>query len=243
MRTISFSMIQVVTVAALSLVSSSPAIGGIIADRITWVANTNTVTDYDFGVQAAGTTTTYNTAGGLNAAGLNFAGIAAFSGSPNFKVAAGSGSLTPWFYYGTGAVGVSDTVVEGFALPKIRITFTGGPVTAFAMDISANLAASILVTPQVIVGTTVTTLSQPAAPNVQSFVFYGITSTTGFSYIDITPQTANAYAIIDNISYGTAGAGGPPPSETPEVTTILSVAAGLFVLAYRRKEDVGMQAA
>ncbi len=236
MRALSLSMIQLGT-AALLLLSSLPAHAGLFTDRPTWMASVTGLTTYDFGVQAPGSQTNYNTSTGLVQAGLGFTIVGTnFQGTGyNFSTVQGNAANNPFYDWGTGAIGKSDVVFSTFK-PVIRITFTGGAKTAFGIDLAtAGVSPGVIfVTPQGGTTTSITTQLNPA------WTFYGITSATAFSYIDIIPQTHDASALIDSLAFGSEGA---PPSETPEVSTMLSVAAGLALLAScGRKYQVGLQA-
>ena len=61
MRALSLSMM---------LLSSLPANAALFTDRPTWLASVTALTTYDFGVQAPGSQTNYNTSTGLVQAGL-----------------------------------------------------------------------------------------------------------------------------------------------------------------------------
>ena len=216
MRALSLSML---------LLSSIPANAGLFTDRPTWMASVTGLTTYDFGVQAPGSQINYNTSTGLVQAGLGFS-IVGFNTQGNgysFSTVQGNAGNNAFYDWGTGAIGRSDTVFNTFK-PKIRITFTGGPKTAFGIDLAtAGVSPGVIfVTPEGGSTTSVTTQLNP------TWTFYGITSATAFSYIDIIPQTHDAFALIDSLAFGSEGA---PPSETPEVSTLLSVATGLALLA------------
>ncbi len=226
MRALSLSMI---------LLSSLPANAGLFTDRPTWMASVTGLTSYDFGVQTPGTQTNYNNSTGLVQAAFTIVGFNTQGNGYNFSTVQGNAGNNPFYDWGTGAIGRSDTVFNTFK-PVIRITFTGGPKTAFGIDLAtAGVSPGVIfVTPQGGSTTSVTTQLNP------TWTFYGITSATAFSYVDIIPQTHDAFALIDSLAFGSEGA---PPSETPEVSTMLSVAAGLALLAScGKKYQVGLQA-
>ena len=227
MRALSLSML---------LLSSLTVNAGVFTDRPTWMASVTGLTTYDFGVQAPGSQTNYNTSTGLVQAGLGFSvvGFNSQGNGYNFSTVQGNAGNNPFYDWGTGAIGKSDQVF-GSSKPKIRITFTGGPKTAFGIDLAtASVASGVIdVTPEGGSTTSVTTQLNP------TWTFYGITSSTAFNYIDIIPQTNNSYALIDSLAFGSEGA---PPSETPEVSTLLSVATGLALLAScGKKYQAGLQ--
>ena len=237
MRLFNFSSLRVVVMPLLAMAAAMPASATIFTDRPTWMAGVTGLTAYDFGLPGAGSSVSYNTSSGLlqSGLGLRLVGIdPTVQGGYTLAVVQGSASVF-WYDWSSGAVGRSGSFTTGFAAPTIRITFTGGPVTAFGIDLGENGTTpgtgNLTITPEGQATTTMTTLVRP------NFVFYGITSTTAFSYIDISPQTVNGYAIIDNIAYGTAGTA---PDPTPEVGTLLTVASGLFLLAYKRRRALNI---
>ncbi len=234
MRLFTFSGLRMAVTPLLALAACMPANATIFTDRPTWMASVTGLTAYDFGLPGAGSSTSYNTSSGLlqSGLGLRLVGFDPTIGGYTLAVVQANGS-NPWYNWSSGAVGSSGSFTTGFSAPYIRITFTNGPVTAFGIDLGENGTTpgtgAITVTPEGQTATPITTLVRP------NFVFYGITSTTAFNYIDISPQTVNGYAIIDNIAYGTAGT---PPDPTPEVGTLLSVASGLALLAFTRRRSV-----
>lgn len=231
MRFFNFSGLRLV-MPALAIAASMPLSATIFTTRPAWMASVTGLTAYDFGLPAAGTTTSYNSSAGFlpSGLGLRIVGFDPTVGAGYTLAVVRAGGGNPWYDWSSGAVGSSGSFATGFGAPYIRITFTNGPVTAFGIDLGENGTSpgtgDIIVTPEGQATTTITTLVKP------NFVFYGITSTTAFNYIDISPQTVNGYAIIDNIAYGTAGTA---PDPTPEVGTLLSVASGLGLLAYYRR--------
>ena len=226
------------TATALLLLTAIPASAGVIADRPTWLTQATSVTNYDFDTLEAGTEQIYNTSAGLilPAIGVSLVGYS-FSTFYNMAVSQGA-TPSPWLEYdwSSGAIARSEALTGSFTggqTPIIRVTFTGGPVTAFAVDLGTGgvSTGNINVTPQGQATTTLTTQVRP------TFTFYGITSNTPFSYVDIAPTTANSMAIIDNIAYGTYNST-PPPDPTPELASILAVATGLIFLAKLKSKSV-----
>ena len=237
------------TATAFLLLTAIPANAGVIADRPTWLTQVTGVTTYTFGTQTAGTTVGFNTISGLTATtaglsspivlaplGISLVGIDPTSGGGyTFSVVQGSSTVASYYDWGSGAIGRSAAYANGFAAPSIRVTFTGGPVTAFAIDLGTGGVVppgNVTVTPLGLGSTILTTQARG------TFTFYGITSSTPFSSVDITaPSTASAYEVIDNISYGTYNST-PPPDPTPELASILAVATGLIFLAKLKSKSV-----
>ena len=153
------------------LLSSFTVNAGVFTDRPTWLASVTGLTTYDFGVQAPGSQTNYNTSTGLVQAGLGLTivGYASFGGGYNFSTVQGNAGNNPFYDWGTGAIGKSDTVFNAFK-PVIRITFTGGPKTAFGIDLAtAGVSPGVIfVTPEGGSTTSVTTQLNP------TWTFYGI---------------------------------------------------------------------
>ena len=229
MRLFKFSDVRIM----LAIAAVMPASATIFTDRPNWMTNVTGTTAYDFGLLPSNTTQTFNTSNGLlqQTVGLRIIGFNP-QGNYDFSVIQ-AGPTTQFYNWNSGTIGRSSQVVGGFTLPYVRINFldpvgVSTMVTAFGIDLATVgvSTGAITVTPQGQTGTTITTQLNP------NLTFFGITSTMGFSYIDITPQTANGYAVLDNIAYGTAGT---PPDPAPEISTILSVASGLALLIYKRR--------
>ena len=226
------------TATAVLLLTAVQANAGIIADRPTWLTHATSVTNYDFGSRTAGTEQIYNTSSGLVLPALGVS-LVGYSFSTFYYMAVSQGATPtpwPWYDWSSGAIARSEALTGSFTggqTPIIRVTFTNGPVTAFAVDLGTGGVATgnINVTPQGQATTTLTTQVRP------TFTFYGITSNTPFSYVDIAPTTANSIAIIDNIAYGTYNST-PPPDPTPELASILAVASGLIFLARLKNKSV-----
>ena len=220
-----FSNCKPVVASLVLLAAAMPSHAGVIADRPTWLTQATSVTNYDFGTRTAGTEQVYNTSTGLVLPALGIS-LVGYSFSTFYYLSVAQGATPnpwPWYDWSSGAIAHSDSLTGSYTggqTPVVRVTFTNGPVTAFAVDLGTGGVAtgSILVTPQGQAGTTITTQTRP------TFAFYGYTSTTPFSYVDIAPTTTNAMAIIDNISYGSN-------DPTPELATILGVASGLIFIS------------
>ena len=140
MRFFNFSSLRMVVMPLLAMAAAMPASATIFTDRPTWMAGVTGLTPYDFGLPGAGTSTSYNNSSGLLQSGLGLR-IVGFDptvvGGYTLAVVQANGS-NPWYNWNSGAVGSSGSFTTGFAAPYIRVTFTGGPVTAFGIDLGEN---------------------------------------------------------------------------------------------------------
>ncbi|HEV8040705.1 MAG TPA: PEP-CTERM sorting domain-containing protein [Bryobacteraceae bacterium] len=121
--------------------------------------------------------------------------------------------------FGTGdAVFVFGTSTAQITVPT--------PVTAFGINLfSAPVGLNF----------TVTTLSTPFNVPTSSTApptFFGVTSDTPFSTIDVQIPTGGTYTFFDNFQWGTAQTGGG--SEVPEAGTFLLIGTGLVGFAVFR---------
>jgi hypothetical protein len=152
----------------------------------------------------------------------------------------------PWFNYnGTGTdprLLRSDSAVNS-SLIGFRIVLPSA-VTAFGFQVMSGLASNISVN---IDGVSISsalgpypagTLTTLARPNRS---FFGVSSTTGFSYVDVISAPGDGNSIyIDNIAFGSAGA--PPPGggggdevAEPQSAIFLITGLGMLFLARRMK--------
>jgi hypothetical protein len=101
----------------------------------------------------------------------------------------------------------------------------------FALGMGGNGGASgtITVTPQGMAAQTVTTFNQASG-----LKFFGVTSDTQtFSYADITITEPTRWIVLDNIEQGVFTA--PPPTDVPDVATLVCVGTGLACLGVLRR--------
>ncbi len=185
------------------------------SDSASWLAATTGDQLDDFeGYAPSGNYTTYP--GGIFQNGVEFIGLSGTTGVMDTTMA-------PYHNFGTGDAGF---VTGG---TDVRITLSS-PVTAFAINLFTNPPNLTY---------TVTTLSTPfsvptfAAPTP---AFFGITSDTAFSTIDLGVPTGSTYAFFDNFQWGTAQAGQQGQGQVPEAGTFLMIGTGLMGFAvFRRK--------
>jgi hypothetical protein len=141
----------------------------------------------------------------------------------------------------SGSTGVMDTTQQsyynfgtgdaGFVAfgTNIQITIPT-PVTAFSINLFTNPAQ---------VTYTVTTLSTPfTVPTfaVPTPAFFGVTSDTAFTTVNLQVPSGTTYAFFDNFQWGTAQTGSQ--GQVPEAGTFLMIGTGLVGFAvFRRRHQ------
>ena len=179
----------------------------------------------------------YSDAAGLTLDGVNFVGN---NGSGGYQLYTSNPSdPNASENYGTG------TVLKGpeyYPTSSLLITLPGA-TTAFGFDLGAMLPSVATFNLELVslgVNYSVTTQLRP------NLTFFGVTLDAPTTQIRLTTTQGTLYQtqlLLDNFAYGTAGAGagqqgaqfGGPTGETPEVTTLLYVASGLGLLAWKRR--------
>jgi hypothetical protein len=156
----------------------------------------------------------------MNCPGVSFSGLSGTIGIQDT-------SMYSWMNFGT--IKAAFINPNSTSTPSIRIVLAA-PITAFGLNLfSANpnglgFTINLLSTPFVLATTN-------GSPNgTQNSTFFGVTSDTPFSTIDVSlsPQ-AGAYELIDNFRFGTADA------QTPEAATFLLIGSGLVGMMALRK--------
>jgi len=222
-----FRALILLALAALALIVT-PAYSTTVTytDLASWTAATAGDQTIDFLGKANGNLIQDYSNGGLSYTDVQFFGIG--TGTP-LEILDSSAAAFSWANFGSGEAliqptnrGVNDPV------PYIHVTFTT-PVTAFGSDLfttsSYGMTFSITVA-----GATYTapTFSLPTR------AFFGVTSDTPISSADFqlqgTTPTGGSIAFLDNFTYGSAQAVGPPPDDTPEAATMLLIGSGLLGL-------------
>jgi len=136
-------------------------------------------------------------------------------------------STTSWMNFGT--INALYINKNSASIPTIRIVLPT-PVTAFSLNgftanpNALNLTITILSTPFTIA---TNPLSTPA--------FFGVTSDTAFTTIDISLPggSVGTYEFIDNVRFGTAQL---PTDPVPEAATFLLIGSGLIgIMALRKR--------
>jgi len=206
-------------------VTAAPAYSATIttySDSPSWLAATSGVQIDNFTNYApSGSYTTYS--GGFSENGVQFIGLS----SATIGVADTSTGSFGYANFGTGDAGF----VFGASTAQITVPT---PVTAFGINLFSAPAG---------LNFTVTTLSTPFNVPTSSTMpptFFGVTSDTPFSTIDVQIPTGGTYTFFDNFQWGTAQTGGG--SQVPEAGTFLMIGTGLVGFAIfrhkvRRPED------
>ncbi len=196
-------------------------------DLASWQAATTGDQTITFaGKAGGGAIATYNDATGVAYTDVQFIGIV----NIGYSLDVSDTNIMSWYSFGTGeALMQPMNRGAGDPVPYIHVQFTN-PVTAFGSNLFSysSTGLSFVVT---VLGTTYTVATNTAAPPA----FWGITSDTPITSADFTLQgtttTGGSVAFLDNFSYGTAEAGGPPPPDVPEAATFLMIGSGLLGLA------------
>lgn len=167
-------------------------------------------TDNFEGLAPGGSYTLYNN--GIFQNGVEFIGI-----TPQ-NTGVMDTTMSSWYNFGTGDAGF----VTG---PPVNITLPTA-ATAFSINLFTNPAA---------VTYTVTVLSMPfSVPTFTTSTgpaFFGITSDTAFSTLQLQVPAGGNYAFFDNFQWGTAQV----TTQAPEAGTFLLIGSGLIGIAFFRK--------
>jgi hypothetical protein len=195
-------------------------------DLASWSAATSGDQTINFtGKANGGAIQDYSNATGVAYSDVQFIGITA----NGYGLDVPDTNIMTWYSFGTGEAlaqptnrGASD------AVPYIHVVFTT-PVTAFGLNLfsySSN-GMSFAATLQ---GTNYTIATSATAPPT----FWGVTSDTPISSVNFalqgTTPNGGSVAFLDNLTYGAASTGGPPPDQTPEAATLLLIGSGLLGL-------------
>jgi len=178
----------------------------------TWLAATTGVvtTDTFDGLAPSGT---FTTTGTITQNGVQFIGLAGSTGIADT-------SIFPWDNFLTGFAGF---VTNSQNAISVTITLPT-PVTAFGLNLFTNPSAATY---------TVTTLSTPfTVPTfaIPTPAFFGVTSDTPISTINLSVPAGSTYAFFDNFSFGTA------QTQVPEAGTFLLIGTGLIGFAVFRNK-------
>lgn len=216
MTRLKFGAIFLSTVLTLA-VMITPAYSTTITSYSTsasWLAATTGVTTDDFsGLAPAGSYTIYNS--GIFQNGVEFIGLSGTTGVGDTS----SGFFGSFANFGTGDAGwVSGTTGVTITLPT--------PVTAFGINLFASPVGTTYT-----VSTLATPFTVPTATSAPP-TFFGVTSDTPFSSVNLTIPSGTTYAFFDNFSFGTAQVQGGGGGDTvPEAGTFFLIGAGLVGFA------------
>jgi hypothetical protein len=185
-------------------------------------------------IDFTGTTGDYSNVAGLVQQNVRFVGIST-SAASGYSLQVLNTSLYSWDNFGTGEA-LTQTLyyANGGTPPVIHVVFST-PVTAFGTNLFTHNDYAMDF------GITVLGTQYTAQTNMlPSPAFWGITSDTPISSADFTVPAAvwntGTNAFLDNFTYGTAQAQGPPPPDVPEAATFLLIGSGLLGLAILGKK-------
>ena len=153
------------------------------------------------------------TSGGVNFVGVNGGFFQLTSQQPAV------GSATDW---GTGTYLLLPYYFGASSYTTVTLPSS---VTAVAFDFGTKSTTGKMIT--------VTIAGVPVTINTASFpahTFFAVTSDTGFTTLQIS-SNGNNFPTLDNFVFGTANVT-VAPADTPEVTTLLMIASGLFMMRY-----------
>ncbi len=231
------------------LAASLPVFGAVITetDPTSWLNATTKSQTIDFnGLASLGTVQGYGTNSGLTIDGVTFTGFLTSSSYQLYVV----DPLTSWpdFQF-TGIAGIN-SVLEGPSqdrasdssfLPYIHIVLPA-PATAFAIELMTKGPDGLAYSIALDGNTLFPNVPTQARPDQ---TFFGVTSDTPFTTIDLTlpgaPLTGESQMLLGNFSFGTAGLGpvtggeDPDPPDVPEASTSLLIGSGLVGMAMLRR--------
>jgi hypothetical protein len=202
-------------------------------DRAGWLAASSGVTTIDFNNLAAAPNFSFQPS--LTTAGVVFESFFSSFATNGVLVK----NIEDW---GTGnyILGPSQDQFNNYSF---KITLPTG-VTSFGVDLMYS--SSYVSTFQVAVSTGDIRTTAATMANHTGPAFFGITSDTAINYLIFTPTYITSIEprlIIDNVSFGTAGAvgggggGGDTTEETPEAATLLLCAGGLLLFHRMRRRS------
>jgi hypothetical protein len=174
--------------------------------------------------------------------------------SINFEGSAPSGSYTTFPSFTSSGVqffglsgttfGAMDTSAFSWAnFGSNDALFSSGGTQGFHIVLPSAVTAfglNLFTSPPAVSYTASVAGSQYTAPtsNQPTEAFFGVTSDTAFTTIDLTAQPGASYAFIDNFQWGTSqvsGGGGGGGGDAPEASTLLMIGTGLLSLALIRR--------
>jgi hypothetical protein len=203
-------LLTLMTLAVMATPAYSATITTYTSSASWLAATTSDQLDNFEGLAPSGSYTTYP--GGIFENGVEFIGLSGSTGVMDTNLAS-------YYNFGTNDAGFVSLGTS------IQITIPT-PVTAFSINLFTNPAATTY---------TVTALSTPfTVPTfaVPTPAFFGITSDTSFTSVNLQVPSGTSYAFFDNFQWGTAQTGGG--SEVPEAGTFLLIGTGLVGFAIFR---------
>ena len=221
---------------ALAAASQVSALTLTFSDRGTWTSQVTSLTNFNGGAQAVGSSTSIAN-GGLFSTNLQINGYGIDLSSPMDLIRANAGPSSTYYNWGTG------TIIRTQDKPAAntvfaRISFTS-PVSAFGFNYGAGgcqtffngctpgAAASVTIAPGGLAPINITTVAS------SPLHFWGVVSDSQtFTFADIVINDTNRYIVLDDIAQGSFSA----PAETAEPGTLLQLAMGGILLALARRK-------
>jgi len=210
---------------------------GTFNDRTAWSTSLTGVTTADFNeTMASGTYQLYSNATGYTSGVLNFLGLSTL---PNPSNPSSQTYELKRFDDGTAKWLVGPSWVNSSQDTRLVINLSNA-ATAFGIDIASSVAGiSYQITVLSPSPEAFTVTSAPLAP---ATTFFGVRTDAAISQVVIRMVSSSSghpvngdESRFDNASTGFFSAATAPPSETPETSTIIYGATGIFLLAWTRR--------
>jgi hypothetical protein len=212
------------------------AVLGTYSDRATWEGLVSGQSNIDFSgyAIAVGGWSGYSTAAGLTESGVNFVGHSG-AGYDLYLTNPPAGASDNF----QSGVRLRGPVWETFQATYTQITLS--PLTAFALELGTGFPNALGVKIELSSGEIffVGTAGAPAR------TFWGVRTDTDISWIRVSPATSadgytqptggSSYIVMDNFSFGSSGAGGGGPLETPDAPTVTYMMSGLAMIGMGRR--------
>jgi hypothetical protein len=216
---------------ALGAASQLSALTLTFTDRGTWASQVTSLTNFDGGTQAVGTSSGFYTSAGLALTDLQIVGYNVNGGTSYDLQRANANGVQPWYNWNSGAIIRSGDKIASNTV-FARITFTN-PVSAFGFNFGAGGtggAASVTVSAGGLAPVNVSTTPQPA------FAFWGVASNSQtFTFADVYINDTGRYLVLDDIAHASYSAAAAP-EDVAEPGTLLQIALGGILLAMARRK-------
>ena len=229
---------NILTAGLLALAAASQVSAATLtfSSRGPWTSQVTSLTNFDGGNQAAGTSASIAN-GGLFSTNLQINGYGIDLSSPLNLTRANAGPSSTYYNWGTGTI-IHTQDKTNTNTVFARISFAS-PVSAFGFNFGAGgcqtffngctpgAAAGITIKPNGLPDVNITTVAS------SPLHFWGVASDSQtFSFADIYINDTNRYLVLDDIAQGSYSA----PNETAEPGTLLQLAMGGILLAMARRK-------
>lgn len=206
-----------IAIAILSMtIAANATVLQTFTDQTTFTNATSGISAVNFAAAVVGN---YYNAAGVTVSGVTFVGFdGVVSSVQQYSLAVLSpGAHVPW---GTQVLRGGNGSLNG---SYIQFNLLGA--TAVAMRLASFWEGNpVKVTLSTGESYTVNT------PNVAPAAFWGFTSDAAVTFVRISTINQSGSPVLVDLQYGTANAPEPPPPETPEVATMLTIGIGLFAI-------------